>query len=257
MENRPKLIRVRHMLQNLRAEIRNCQISVYAGNAAFFLTLSVLPIATLLMGLMQLLPGEAAAFMEAALQILPEDTAALIYYLFSVGNPVTVASVSAVAALWSASRGIYGMMRGLNQAFHLQETRSWLRTRASCMTDTLLMIVALPLLFYLSGKLRWLLSVDAIRLSVLFSTILLLYRTLPNHSHPIRHLFPGALFCAIAWCGFSSLYEFYLNYISPGKLTGGLSNIAVTMLWLYFCMELLFLGALLYRLLPNKKIPQD
>ena len=256
MEKRPLLKTTVQALRKLRTEIRECQISVYAGNAAFFLALSALPIATLLMGLMQHLPGEASSFLESSLQILPGESAAVIRYLFTVSDPITVASVSAIAALWTASRGIYGMMRGLNRAFCLRETRSWLRTRASCMGDTLLLIGALPILFCLAGKLRSLLSGDAVRISALFLTALLLYRSLPNHGQPFHHLLPGSIFSSVAWFVFSSAYEFYLHHISPGKLTGSLSNIAVTLLWMYFCMELFFLGAVLSRLF-QKKIPQD
>ena len=256
MENRSSLKPAVQLLNTLQAEISECQISVYAGNAAFFLSLSALPLATLLMGVLQYLPGETAGFLENALQILPQDTAAFLRYLLAVGDPITVASISAIAALWAASRGIYGMMRGLNRAFRMRETRGWIHAKAACMKDTLLLLTAFPLLLFIAGKLNSVLSKEAIRLTILFFTALLLLRSLPDHRNSYRYLLPGSAFTAIAWYGFSSVYGFYLHHISPGKLTGGLSNIAVTLLWLYFCMELLFLGALLCRLL-YEKIPQD
>ena len=250
------MLTAKQLLKSLQAEVQDCQISVYAGNAAFFLALSALPVATLFMGLLQWLPEKTAALLENALQILPEESAILLWQLFTVGDPIAVASVSAIAALWASSRGIYGLTKGLNRAFHLRETRSWLRIRTACMGETLLLLGTLPILLCMTGKLEILLSVEAIRLFALFLTALLLGRALPARRLPFRYLLPGSLFTALSWYAFSALYRYYLHHISPGKLTGGLSNIAVTLLWLYFCMELLFFGAVVCRII-NEKIPQD
>ena len=45
----------------------------------------------------------------------------------------TVVSLSALTALWSASRGIQGLRTGLNAVYGVAESRGYLRTRLICM----------------------------------------------------------------------------------------------------------------------------
>lgn len=241
----------------LRREIASCEISLHAGSAVFFLTLSVLPAAALLLGLFSILPHTVTVRLANVLSVFPEDTANLIRALLHVGDPVAVVSFSALTALWAASRGIFGIQHGLNRAFDLTETRSWLRTRAACMADTLLLLILIPFVLSLTGSLSRYLPMQLLRFLFLSASSYLVFWSLPDHKPSPLFLLPGTIFTALSWMVFSRLYRFYLQKLSPGKLTGGLSDAAVTLLWLYFCIELLFLGAMLCRLVQTEKNPQE
>ena len=57
-------------------------------------------------------------------------------------------------------------------------------------------------------------------------------------------LSPGAVFTSVAWAVFSYVFSIYLEYASNmSVLYGSLTTLVVVMLWLYFCMYLLFIGA--------------
>jgi len=241
----------------VRKELSECQISLHAGSSVFFLTLSVLPAAALLLGVLNWLPESLIPQIQNILLILPEDIAKLLAALLNVRDPIAVISFSAVIALWTASRGVYGILRGLNRAFHLKETRSWFRIRLSCMADTFLILLLIPLIFYSASILTRFLPKPPVQYLILFAAALLILRILPDHKPTILFLLPGAAFTALSWMVFSRLYRFYLHQLSPGKLTGGLSDAAVTLLWLYFCIELLFWGAMLCRLIPKRNNPQE
>ena len=250
-------------LQCMLREFSFQQIAVYAGNAAFFLLLSVLPLATLILALIQFLPIDVSDLISAAETFLPQTALPVFEYIFEVKNPLAVFSISAITAIWSASRGTYGIVLGLNRAYGLRETRSYVFVRMSCILDTLLLIAAIlaSLLLYVFGKplfsflLDWEHSVflDPIFRFLLATVVLillfcLLYRALPNHHVKFRAVLPGAVFAGIGWMIYSALYSFYVNNFSGvSKLYGSLSTVAITMLWLYVCMGILFLGGVLNR----------
>lgn len=249
--------RIRRMLER----ISSIPISVYAGNAAFFLILSVLPLTTLLLGILQYLPFTGDELVAMLSRVVPEAAASLFRFLFVVNNPPAVISVSAVAAVWSASRGTYGILRGLNRAYELRETRHYIRVRLHCVLDTLLLVLAIlaALLLYVYGQLaEELLSQTVfsflvnrltrflVTTAMLILVFSLLYLILPNHHVKFRRVLPGAVFSGAGWMVFSAIYSYYVGHFSGmNRLYGSLSTMAFTMLWLYFCMMILFLGAIL------------
>ena len=102
-----------------------------------------------------------------------------------------------------------------------------------------------PFLCLLAALLRmkyWLMTV---LLTAFFS---LVYAVLPNHRTKPRRLLPGAFAAAVGWQVFSAVFSYYVNRFGNWSLYyGSLSAIALTMLWLYVCMIILFLGAVLNR----------
>ena len=98
----------------LRA-LKRTQIPVYAGNAAFFLVLSFLPLLTLLLGVLQYTVFGPEDLLEILSRIMPDEVLPLFDDFLQKLYPksgAAVISVSAVTAAWSASNGIYGMARG-------------------------------------------------------------------------------------------------------------------------------------------------
>ena len=83
-------------------------------------------------------------------------------------------------------------------------------------------------------------------LGILSLIFLSLYTALPNcKMSPIRQI-PGAVFTAAAWSILSYGFSIYFSYFAQGNrvsVYGSLTTVAMMMLWLYFCMWLLFLGA--------------
>lgn len=252
------------MEEKLRLMIKSFSrhhISVYAGNAAFFLLLSVFPAITLLLGLVQFMPIDQDELLTLLSRVLPEVAVPVFRYVFNVNNPITVISVSAVTAIWSASRGTYGVLRGLNRAYERRETRGYIRVRLACVADTLLLLAAIivALLLYVFGQtasevlqssfLGFLINPVfrfLITTAVLILLFALVYLILPNHHIRFVEALPGAIFSGAGWMVFSALFSAYVTFFSNmDKLYGGLSAVAITMLWLYFCIEILFLGGVL------------
>lgn len=262
-------------LAHLTRKIAAMRIPVYAGNASFFLVLSLFPMVTLLLGVLPVTPlgvedlvGFLANFMPPELLPLLEGMIRTLYAI----RPGAVIPVSVLAALWSASSGTLGILYGLNAVLGVQETRSYLRRRLVCSLYTLgvMLAVVLTLLLNVWGKellavlhmgaprsvqtppglLRQLHLYSAALLTLLFTGM---YLALPNVRQRLLHVVPGAAAAACAWVAFSTLFSFYVNqFAHSSALYGSLTVIVLTLLWLFVCMMILFYGALLNRLLFRK-----
>ena len=259
----------------LRA-LKRTQIPVYAGNAAFFLVLSFLPLLTLLLGILQYTVFGPEDLLEILSRIMPDEVLPLFDDFLQKLYPksgAAVISVSAVTAAWSASNGIYGMARGLGAVLGAKETRSYVHMRLLCLFYMLLFVLGLVLTLLLHVFGRKLLSVFTARalplartlsfllehlqlysfflLTALFS---LLYLALPNRRQRLSRVLPGALAAAGAWLLFSALFSVYVNHFAKGlALYGSLTTMVLTMLWVYACVSIVFYGAFLNRLLAQRR----
>lgn len=115
------------------------ELGVYAANGAYFLVLALVPA----LGLIRTLPAFMAepvgrlleAMFPPGLEVLAGKTR---------GNPVL-----GIAAVWSASKGLYGLLRGLKVIYGTPGYRGWLAGRLLCLGYALggliLGLAALPL----------------------------------------------------------------------------------------------------------------
>ena len=246
-------------------DLRRAQIPVYAGNAAFFLVLSFLPLLTLLLAALQYTVFRPEDLLALLSRIMPDEVLPLFSDFLQKAyqkSGAAIISLSALTAAWSASRGIYGISKGLSAVLDVPETRSYLRLRLLCLFYMLLFVLGLvlTLLFHvfgqrllalLAGMLSFLLEhlqlYSFLLLTALFS---LLYLALPDRRQRLSAVFPGALAAAGAWLLFSALFSVYVNHFAKGlALYGSLTTMVLTMLWVYACVSIVFYGAFLNRLL--------
>lgn len=263
-------------LERIVRDLSSMQIPVYSGNASFFLLLSLFPLAILLLALLQYVPVTQQDILALIELIVPQALLPFFSYLIDGLYParsVAVISLSAITALWSASRGLYSLMNGLNAVEQVRETRAYLRRRLLCAVYVLLMLLALLLTLMLhvfgqellalvsigDGSLRRLIA-DLLAHLHLYSVVLLtalfsaLYLVLPNRRTRLVLVMPGALAAALAWMLFSSAFSYYVNHIKDySAVYGSLSTVILTMMWLYFCMAILFYGDYFNRLLFRRK----
>jgi membrane protein len=81
-------------------------------------------------------------------------------------------------------------------------------------------------------------------MGILTLFFLLLYLVIPNRKSKLLAELPGAVTTAGGWIGVSYLFSFYIDHRSGNSFAyGSLTTLALAMLWLYFCMYLLFVGA--------------
>lgn len=262
-------------LRRYAARLREMEISTHASHACYFMVLSLFPALTLVLSLLRYTSLEASNLMELAQGYLPDALEPDIWGLISGTYDNTsrmVVSVSAAVTLWSASRGIYGLLSGLNGVYGREEQRSWLRTRLMCAAYTVLFVLVLILTLvlhvfgstisrwiYTAGDPRFLQWTDLIDLSffvlVAAQTLLFcaMFMFLPEGGNGFRESLPGALFGSLGWTVFSALFSVYVeNFASRADLYGPVYALVLAMLWLYMCVSILFYGGALNRFLAEK-----
>lgn len=250
-------------------------IPLHASNTAYFIVLSVFPALLLVLSGLRFTGLELESLLELLGAFLPNalvDTVEGIITSVYSNASGTVAGVSALTAFWSSSKGIYGLLVGLNAIYGVAEDRGYFFTRAISVFYTLLfdVVILLTLVLHVFGNtlismlksiqipgVAFLLELLDLRffLLVFLQSLLftLMYMFLPNRRNRLLESLPGGLLASIGWLVFSNLYSIYVtNFSSYSNIYGSVYGIAISMLWLYCCMSILFFGGALNRLLMRK-----
>ena len=184
-----------------------------------------------------------------------------------------VVSVSAITALWSSSRGIHGIVTGLNSIYGVTESRGYVRTRLLSVLYTFifLLVLILTLVLHVFGTtiLSWLPFEESPLFRVLEGVVDLrffvllfiqtamfcvMFMVLPNKRNKFADSFPGAVFASIGWLVFSDLFSIYVeNFADLSVVYGSVYAVALSMLWLYCCMSIVFYGGALNHYLTDNK----
>ncbi len=246
-----------------------------AANAGYFIVLSVFPALVLLLSLLRYTPLDAGDLLSLLSGFLPEallpGAERLIISTYAHTSSAMV-SVSAVSALWSASRGIYGLLCGLNTIYGVQENRGYVYTRLISVLYTFAFLVVLLLTLVLGvfgeallsalpeaqGALGLFLNdvVDIRFLVMLLQTGLFtaMFMVLPNQRNGFRQSLPGAVLASVGWLLFTKIFSFYMeNFTGYANIYGSVYAVALSMLWLYFCLSIVFYGGALNQLLLERK----
>ena len=260
-------------MKNLIYNIDDMQIPVYAANACYFLAISIFPALLLLLASLRYTPLSATDLLRLLEGILPgalmgaaESLIVSTYYNSSAG----LLSISALAALWSASRGIHGLLTGLNRIYGVHEDRTWLYTRLISVgyTFVFLLLVIVTLVFQVFGEAladrlwvgHFLLELIDWRSTWLVTTQILIfdliYMVLPNRPNRFLWSLPGAVLAALGWQLFSRVFSIYVEHMLSrySNIYGSVYTVALGLLWVYCCMCILLFGGLLNRLLTPKHL---
>ena len=245
------------------------EMTVYAAQVSFFVILSFVPFIMLLLTAVQMIPAiSQAEFMELVVELTPEDYKSLAFRMvndLSLKSPATMVSVTAVMALWSAGRGMFSMARGLDRVWGKEEKYWYVISRLICCGYTIVFVAVciLSLILLVFGRLLQgffkthfpfvgvvlgkLIDLRTLWFFlVLFLFFLGIYAFVPEKRLKVRNQIPGALFSSLGWMVFSLGFSIYFNRIGGrgySYMYGSLAAIVLLLLWLYFCLCILFMGA--------------
>ena len=261
-------------LKKLAVYLSAQQVPLYAANASFFLILSVFPVLVVLLALMRYTGLQVEIFTDLVSELVPGALMPMVNRLVLsayVNASGTVLSVSALAALWSASRGMYSFITGLNAIYDVQENRGYFRTRIISMgytfaflivllltlvlhvfgADLLQLLEGLPIPAFLLNLLDLRVFVLLILQTALFCTM---FMVLPNERNRLGESIPGALLASIGWQVFTNVYSIYAQkFTAYASIYGSVYVVALGMLWLYFCICIVFYGGVLNKTLQKMK----
>lgn len=264
----------------LSRKIRDDHVAAFSAQAAFFIIISFFPFIMLLLSIIKYFPIEEESMLLMLNQAFPTTVNSLITSIvreiYDTAASTTLISVTVVSTLWSAGKGFLAVMKGLNSVYEINETRHSLLLRGMAALYTLIfaiMVILTMILFVFGNRLYFWIGqklpviedtafvIISLRTIVGLVTLIIffviIYIVIPNRKTKLMHELPGAMLCAAGWMGFSYAFSYYIdNFSNYASMYGSLTAVVLFMLWLYFCMYLLFLGAEFNLLFENKSFIQ-
>ncbi|GEN31343.1 membrane protein [Cerasibacillus quisquiliarum] len=236
-----------------------------AAQLAYFFLLSLFPLLILVMTLIGYLPLDEQSILDALSSVIPSESMAFIEanirMLLNQQN-TGLLSIGILGTLWSASNGVNAIIRALNRAYQVEETRPFLVSRfvAIILMFAMIAVIVVALLLPVLGRMigvyifsffglsddfiqfwntfRWVISAI-----VFFIVFLALYRLAPSRNIHLKNVVPGALFTTLSWQLTSLAFSYYVETIGDYSATyGSLGAVIVLMIWFYMSGIIIIIG---------------
>ena len=228
------IIRIKQIYDKFAAD----EMTVYAAQASFFTIIAAFPFIMLLLTVVQIVPsvsqGELMEFILALVPVGYKSVAFRVISDLSLKSPATMISVTAITALWSSSRGMMSIAKGLNRVQGKVEKRWYIVKRLICAGYTIVFILvcvlSLGLLVFgttiqnfvlrqfplIARVTQHIISLRTLLALAFFMFVFAgIYTYVPDRKLSLKSQLPGAMFTTAGWILFSMAFSLYF------KLFGG------------------------------------
>lgn len=257
------------------------KISTYSAAGTYYLFVSLVPMIMLCCAILQYTPLTEETVMDVVSEYVPDSLYQVVERIVAgvySGGRVAL-TVSIVLTLWSASASMRALMQGMDAVYDAERRENYfifiLRACLYMLIFLAMLLLSLfvmvyggrilqlvrsylpvsPWLDHLFQLLRYLRFLVAMAiLTVIFS---MLYRWMPAVHMRYRHQWPGAVFSAVTWVAFSSVFSFYVSFSDKFGAYGFLGTILVAMMWMYFCIYFLLIGGFINRYIDLRRNPEN
>ena len=266
-------MRLYQTLQHYSIKYGSYHVATYAASASFFIMSAVFPLLMLALSILSFTSLSTQDFLEMIAMVLPGYFRPILQQIAEdlMVSSATALSISLVGTLWTASKSMLGLLDGLNAIADINDTRNFIFKRIICIGYVLVMILGLIINLslrvfgrhililleehfpYLAGIFASILEQRGLTLFLVLTVIfMLIYTVFPNKKMKFYLQLPGAAFTSLSWLAISSLFSIYVNRVGQfSAVYGGLTMMILAMLWLYFCMYIVFVGAVFNKLYPE------
>jgi membrane protein len=273
---------LKRLLVSVYREMKRDNAFDGAAVLAYYLTLAIFPAMIALLAVTPYLP--IARVDQAIMDLMREALPASAADMFAgVVQQVTserrggLLTLGVAAAYWSASNGMYAVMRQLNAAFNVKEARPFVRARATALLLSLLfgvLVLGGFSLIVLGGVIqswigdrfgfsalllgffvvfRWAVIVLSLMLA-----ISLIYYLAPNRAHPFRLVTAGSLAATTLLVVASYVFSLYTSHFGNySNVYGSIGAMVLLMLWLYIAGLVILAGAEVDEVLEHGPFPVD
>lgn len=260
-------IPVTTLAKRVWSEIGNDNCLGMAAEMSYFFVLAVFPFFIFLAALLSYLPVTNfwRSFVAWVTEYFPTDSQALILrtILGLTKARKSFLSIGFAGATWAATTGVLTLIGGLNRAYDLKESRSFLGRLGLAVS----MLFVLSFFFVTSFALftagdrldSWLLArvnysyhiewiYDLVRffVSLLFLNlgVSLMNYVLPAGKRRWRWVSVGSAFIVLIWVAMSASFDYYVGHFSYyPKMYGALGAFVIFMVWTYIMSLILLVGA--------------
>ncbi|EEG76817.1 YihY/virulence factor BrkB family protein [Dethiobacter alkaliphilus] len=252
-------------IKQLYLRIQENETTARGAQLSYFFILSIFPFLIFLITLIDYTPLSQQHTLDQLALLLPDNAFAIVEQIVSeveAADNFTLLSLGILGTIWTASRGTAALIKSLNKAYDITESRSFfvLNTIGIAATLALALLILFTLSFLVFGQVigelafqylgleglfqaLWPVLRFSIPLLIIFVSFTLLFLYSPNCRLRLRHVYPGAIFSTLAWIIASQAFAFYVNNFGNFSRTyGSIGGIIVFMIWLYLSSVVVLLG---------------
>ncbi len=224
------------------------------------------------------LPNPAQHFADLLSQVMPPEAAAVFQAEIKkvIGTTrLGVASISLAGALLVATSGTNALIKAMNRAYGVEETRPFWRKYLLAFALTTLAGIAVTIGFMLFVE-TWRLGfqvaaatgqqrrfIDLVELvywpavaALITAAVSGLYWAAPNIRNRYRWATPGAILFTVGWMLTTAIFARYVEHFgSYGLAYGTLAGVVVLLLWFYLTGFLLLVGVELNDIVEEQRDP--
>ena len=242
-------------------------VSDTAATLSYYFIFSLFPFLFFLATLTAYLPlkGTVDSLIERIRPVLPSEAVDLIHQhlteLIAQPRPRFV-TISLLFTLYSASRGIDAVRKGLNLAYDVNERRRWWRTELMAFGATiggaLLLLIGVAALvaggdagdwiaqhlgieseyLFVWRWARWPVTTAAVMLCAALS-----YYFLPNVKTKFKYITPGSVLGTLSWLGASYGFSVYVGHFGRYNVTyGSIGGVIILMTWFFMSGFIFLMG---------------
>jgi len=257
--------KIKSYLKNLFEIMSKNEMRILPGNLAFFLTLSIMPILTLIGVICSTFSLSTVEVTEMLSDVLPDGIISILQPFFSAGSSDTShLIILLILGFIVASNGAHAIILASNQFYKIKDSNYLARKiKAFFLTVILLLMFVFVLVVLAFGNtiLKFVLSFDIFSsiatdiysifilfkwptaFLVIYCLIKLLYTMAPDKKVSSKYVTTGAMFTTLGLLIGTAIYSLYANNLANyERFYGNLSNIAMLMLWIYLISYIFVLG---------------
>ena len=261
---------LKEFLKELFRRFNDDQVPQVGAQLAYYLLLSLFPLLIFVLSLLSFTPLAQTDSLTRLLSALPRETADMIQPIvidIVQSRSGSILGLSLFLSLWSGSNGINNLIRSMDSAYDIENTRKmWLRrVIAVGYTILLAVVIVLALVIQVFGNQIMSALVDFVpSLEFIYSIWQILQLFLPliiiilslaglykwgpgfpkDHSITFGEALVGAAVAGVLWSLASFGFGFYVNnFANYSNTYGSLGGVIILILWLFLTSIIIMLGA--------------
>jgi membrane protein len=269
-----------NVIKLTRKKIGQDELSTRSAALSYYFLLALFPMLLFLLSLVGVIAGPHSQMRESIVsglgKLAPGSASQLIHRIvdqtLKASSGIKLAA-GILGALWSASGGVSAIITSLNVIYRTEETRSWIKQKATVVGLTvglsLLIILAIVLVLY-GGKIGgavaehvglgnlfrtvWNVVQYPVALAALLFSYSMIYYFGPDLKERKWHwVTPGAATGVILWLAASFGFRVYLHFFNNYSATyGSIGAVIILMAWLYITGLAILIGGELNWVIENE-----
>lgn len=257
--------KILNCLLKFNDKLKEDHINEYAAECAYFTILSFIPFIIIFITLIQYTSFDKQSIISLITGFIPSNMQGIIANIIEevYSKSAGTISIAVIIALWSAGKGFFSLCKGFRKIYDLpvQKTNFFTRIRGTIYALIFSLSLIAVLIIRVFGNrinnlifsrfeeieklINNILKLRTITLiTVLFVIFLFIYRFMPRHKLKLRTQIYGALFSSVSCYMLSWFFSIYVDVFKGFSNTyGSLTTIILIMMWLYYCMYSILIGA--------------